>query len=384
MSRLLIYFFPMIMNVILSTLFFVCSIRLAENGASALAVSMVCTLWAITYSLSALLAGRIATVANSTRLLIGSCLAMVALSLLFIIFGGLQTQYVFMIISGMLTAMFFTPFQVFMKAVFGGNSGNLSVSIGLYTISWSVGLACGFFISGLLWELLNSWRICHAVNAIMALCCAGGIYMLRHHARPRIDGVASVVPAAQSYHGQYDFAMIGWICSGISFLIIAMLRAVFPTQATSLQIPKADQGIVFALLYLTQGFVGLGLSLFKFWMYRTLPIIIMTVLGTIGLLCFGLSIHIHTFYLAAVMIGIYGGAAAFYIAFHALVHPEKSTRNVSINEAVVGLTGIIGPLIGGIIGDRISLSAPFIFCAIITIIAIIIQFRTHRRHPLKS
>lgn len=377
MSRFLIYLFPMLIDMVLSTMFFVCSLRMAESGGSAFAVSMVCTAWALTYSVTAFSCSRLVNVRNAPAFAIGSCLALAVISGLFILMPGLGVQYALMVASGVAIAFFFTPFQVFMKTVMAQTSHGLGVSIGLYTAAWSCGMALGPFVSGFLWQSVG-WQYCHLVNALAALVCAVGLSRLKHHAAPLAIVATAPVKKECDYSHRRDFALIGWLCGGICFLVVSLIRGVYPTLATALAISKSDQGMMFAILFLTQGLTGLILCGFPTWMYNRRPIVIMSAIGSAGLILFGLGKGATAFFVAALLLGVYSGMSSCYIVFHALVHPSQSTRNVSINEAVVGIAGISGPMLGGLLADRLGLPIPFFVSALAVIIAIIIQWRAHR------
>ena len=376
MVRFVIYLFPFLMDMSLGTMFFVCSLRMAESGASAFAVSMVCTVWALTYSLSALAAGRLIRPENAAAYVIGSCLAVSALSVMFVVFPVLWMQYVLMIGIGLAVALFFVPFQVFMKAVMGRTSWGLNVSTGLYTAAWSTGMALGPFVSGLLWQHFN-WQICHLVNAVAALVGAIGTFTLRHYARRPVEEDEPV--NAAEYAGYPDLVMVGWVCGAVCFLVVAMTRAVFPSLATALAVTKAHQGMVFAILFGMQGLTGLLLCPFKRWMYRRVPIILVSLSGLAGFVLFTCGHTASMFFLGALLIGIYTGAIGCYFVFHSLVHPSKSSGNVAINEAIVGITGIFGPVFGGIVADRAGLSTPFLIAAVLLGIVVLSYWQMYRR-----
>ena len=112
-------------------------------------------------------------------------------------------------------------------------------------------------------------------------------------------------------------------------------------------------------------------------MYNPLPILLYGFSGIAGLLLFSYGESATTFYIAATFFGIYSGSFFFYFVFHSLVHPEKSSRYVSINETIVGATTIIGTLLAGYLATTISKTSPYTVMAIFVIIVIIIQSSLH-------
>jgi predicted MFS family arabinose efflux permease len=90
------------------------------------------------------------------------------------------------------------------------------------------------------------------------------------------------------------------------------------------------------------------------------------------------------YFAAAACFGVYSGSFFFYFVFHSLVHPEHAGKYISINEAVVGLAGIAGPLIGGLLAANLSLATPFLLSAGMILAAIGIQAAIHARIERES
>jgi predicted MFS family arabinose efflux permease len=80
-----------------------------------------------------------------------------------------------------------------------------------------------------------------------------------------------------------------------------------------------------------------------------------------------------------ILFGVYSGSFFFYLVFHAIAHPVRSARYVAVNESVVGIGGILGPLIGGGLSDRFGFA--FSACACTTVLLAITAFQAviHRR-----
>jgi predicted MFS family arabinose efflux permease len=85
--------------------------------------------------------------------------------------------------------------------------------------------------------------------------------------------------------------------------------------------------------------------------------------------------------LAAVLFGIYAGAFFFYLVFHALTHSVNSARYVATNEFVVGLAGIVGPLLGGLLADRLGFATAALAGAAVLALVTAFQAVVHHRHP---
>ena len=51
------------------------------------------------------------------------------------------------------------------------------------------------------------------------------------------------------------------------------------------------------------------------------------------------------------------------------MHPTRSSRYVAVNESVVGICGIVGPLSSGLIADHLSLNIPYFTAAAMVVLA---------------
>ncbi|MCK5844642.1 MAG: MFS transporter [Victivallales bacterium] len=393
MTRFLIFLFPALADMLLGMAFFVASVRIAESDASAIAVTAVTAVWAVVYMIASQIIGRFASPANCARLIILGCAILAVASFSFVLFPSLNATYPIMILIAVGTALFFTPFQVFMKAVDKGDDGALPRSVGLYTFSWSMGMAAGPFIGAYIWDFF-SWQTCYYTSAVFCAIIAIGVYMLKHHAESDealaadssgdVDVSVTVSEKEIDYSKMPDLAWLGWICSGIGCLTVTLLRSYLPSSATVMDIPRADQGILLGLLSASQAFTGLTLCRSRKWMYKALPTAMFALCGVIALFMFGMTDSFYVLSAAALLYGIYSGSFFFYLVFHAIVHPEHSTKYIGVNESVVGLSAIAGPLLAGVLADHIGIYTPYLISAVIVLLAMLFQFIAYRRIANRS
>ncbi len=377
MIRLLIYVFPAAMDAVLAMVLFVCGVRLARLGIGPLGVSSVITLWAAAYMCTNALLARFVTAGNARTLLIVSSLLNALLAVLFSAAGPPAALYALVAVQGAATAVFFAPFQVFMKG-FDTGEGGINRSVGLYTLSWSAGYAIGPFAAGWLWPVIG-WRGCHLLNALLMAAMAACFALIRPAGRsPGLRGSPEATPTADAYASMPDLAWMAWVFGGIGGMAITLVRGVFPCSGQAAGLSSAAQGMVLFTISTVQALVGLALGRGRWWMYRPLPILGFGILGTAGLLGFAAAGSTAGFCAAAVPIGIWSGSFYFYFVFHALVHARHGPRYVSINEAVVGLTGILGPLAGGWLGGRLSLPAAYAAIAALVGAGVLLQSAIHR------
>lgn len=393
---LIIYLLPAIADMVVAQFIFINAVRLSQQGASATVVANTLTTWSLVYLIACPILGRFVTEANASRLMITAMAGLALISLFFTILTGILWVYILMALAGIAAALFFLPFQVFMKAIDGANNKPLTYSTGLYTFAWSMGFAMGPFVSGLLMELgtatpggTNSgWKYaCYFASSLSALTGIA-LFFLRDLARSRpgqpADTTLATSTPAVDYSQQPDLAWLGWISAGVGVIAITFIRAVFPVRSeVSLHLTQSFQGLLFFLVSAAQGLTGLALCRSRFWMYRPVSIAAYASLGIAGALIFGYGHSPLMLCTGAILFGIYAGSFFFYLVFHALVHPQRSSQYVAINETVVGICSMLGAVLGGFMADRFGFGTLYASGAAIILMALVLQSIIHKRHPLR-
>ncbi len=372
MSALLIYVFPIVMDLVLSAVFFMATVWGAEQGWSASQVANLITIWAIAYMAVSLTSGRLVTPRTSGYWLIGSCLGTAVLAAGFASATSTGMMYVLMALQGVAIAAFFTPFQVFMKAVGEVRQRSLSSSVGLYVFAWSSGFALGPFISSWMW-VAYGWRTCHAINGVVALGVAGLTWAIQHHVRRHPHGEAP--PAAVEIRPDTvdlpNYAWMSWVYGGIGCVAVSMIRGLFPSTGASFGMSRFNQGLVLAALSAMQAIGGLMLCRSRSWMFKPLPIVLSGLFGVGGLLLLAAGRGATAFQLAGAAFGVFTAGMYFYYVYYSLLHPSRSSWYVSVNEAVVGLAAIVGPFAGGLIADRFSLPVAYTAMAAVLLASVL-------------
>ncbi len=402
MTRFLIYLFPAMADVIIAATMFVCSNRLADAGRSRTEVAMVFAAWAAVYIASNQILLRLVTSRNAAAMLIVASLLFTATAGAFVLFEGILAIYTIMAVLAVASALFFLPFQVFMKAVEPDPHQGVVRSVAMYTFSWSLGFASGPFIAGFIYQWLG-WPWCFAFTGLLGLLTAGGIHLLKHHAKYHHSEVAAPSQPAPgqsscnaedvNYHAMGDLAWLGWVVAGVGCLGIYSFLALLPSVGVEFAIPKSRIGSIIALLYVVQALVGLSFLRSRTWMFRPGPVVGFAVFGLVGLAGFGVSllpaingIEVLTVPLRTIVLyasvacyGVFSGSFFFGLVFHSLVHPHRSARYIAVNETVVGLCGVVGPVVAGVLADRFGFAVfPAVLTAMVAGVAML-QFAVLKR-----
>ena len=143
MLKLLLYTFPAIVNYILGGMNFICAYRFSEARTPGWVVGASLSMWAGIYLATSLSLLRFITPRNAGRLISrgGVMLALSALG--FIVFDGLYTQFLWIALTGIGSATYCTPFQVFSRSLGAGSDAGIFAATANYTMSWSLGYAAG-------------------------------------------------------------------------------------------------------------------------------------------------------------------------------------------------------------------------------------------------
>jgi MFS family permease len=389
-TRLLIYVFPALYDMVVAMVIFGCSVRAARLGVRPALVAGTLAAWSLVYAVACPLVGRWIRERNAAGWILGSCAAMVTTCWGLAFVPGIAGIYALSVFGALSSALFFPAFQVFMKAVDRGEGKPVTYSTGLYTFAWSLGFAAGPFAAGFLLELgavgpIPGYVWVYALAGALAITTAVGVRRLRSLAdtpAPAADTPAAAAAAGCDYSRMPNLAWVGWIGAGAGILVLSIIRALFPVRAVSpLGLSDSTLGLLFFVLSLAQALTGLALMRSRLWMYRAKAVAAFGAVGAVGCLGFGIASHTTVLALTAVAFGVYSGAFFFYLVFHALTHPRHSAQYVAVNEAVVGVSGVLGPLAGGFLAEARGSRAPYLAGVAVVLLATAWQAWMHRRHP---
>lgn len=387
--RIFIYLFPALVNYILGGTFFIAAYEFSVAGHGSFVVTCVIAAWALIYSLTSAAMSKITTEKNAARLIVAAGFGISVSSLIFIILPSIGGQFIGIAAIGVTSAVYCAPFQIFMKQLEPDQQSGVVRSTALYTGSWSIGMATGPFIFGLLDR--NTGFI---INVLMGLFMAGSIWWIdiKHRRNSGHKHQASSVPSAKNDDSKYpapvaprvqavnyakmpDYAWVGWLVAGVGTVAVALVRTLVPYRANLLHMSKGDAGIILAVVSYAQATMGFLLIRSRYWMYKPGPPLLIGAAGTLAVLFFAFSNTITPFFIGAVLYGAYSGCIYFYLVFHSLAHPSKSVRYVAINEITVGFASVTGALAGGAVSQVFNASTSFMLCAIAILAVAVFQWR---------
>lgn len=381
--RFLFYLMPGLVDMIIGVFFFVSAKRMANSGANSYMIALTMTIWAVFYAVTSYLMGYIQNRRNAVKLLYGS-LAVLYVSLLgLMLFSNLHLQYLFLVGTGIGCAMFFCPFQVvsglFGKTVYDLKS--IARNTGIYTFSWSLGMAMGPFASGFVWGLFNEangWRYCYGITILLLTIVLACNAVLARFVKRRLVEVGEDKETSIDFEKEIpeeqrklpDLMVTAWIFQGIGYIVIAMMRTYLPDYCTKeLQMSTVHQGIVIAIISFAQAGTGFVCQWARRWPYRPWIPGGVALLACLAFVVFAFTGDWRCYALGALCLGIFSGVFCFLATFHGLMNPTKSARYIAVNETIVGLGSMFAPLLGGLLASTGNPVIPFYFCIIALLVA---------------
>ena len=347
-NRYWVYIFPFLMDFSVGAVLFLMVLKAIWMGTSAFKIGILGSLWGLTYFVSCLCLSFFAAEHNSRKYMLGSTFSFIFLAIFIVFSKSLILLFISSILCGLITSFFFIGFQLFMRKITGFPTDKAT---GIYTFSWSFGLATGILIQGFIASLSPIVSVLPII--IGCICIIAGLYISEKTLK-RTDEVKNTDNPVISNKNQtpaenfiHIYIFIGWINIFMAALLSGGFRFIIPKLVINhFNFSSAESGAIIFLFLGIQGLTGFYLiKLSKIW-YKIsydLSVKFIFIFSSILMIFFPYVIILLIFTLIA---GIYSGYSFYSSAFYSLNH-KKSGRNISINESLVGMASMLGPIIYG-------------------------------------
>lgn len=397
--RFFLYLIPLLMDTVTGIFYYIGPVRATLLGYDVLVAGSMVTVRAACVFAGSLLFAPILKPTNAVRFMFGSNILMLLTCLLGLRADNLAMLYATSALSGFFMVMFFTAFQVFMKMVDSEDAESLARVVGSYTMAWCLGTSFGPFVTGFLMKMGNpkdgvglsvGWIYTYLAAALLIAVTFGVLLWIWRKARAVLAGhyelAASGAVGGAERDGP-DLAWLGWLMSFVAYSALGVLWGVFPAGITEAGISEMASGVLVMLIAMSMGLFAFWLSRRGGrWMFSGRAVLRLGLMGAIGvglytlpeLMGWQLLDHLWPFALAALLAGSYVGAACLYGGYHALSHPEKAGRNISLNESAMAAGTILGSLGGGWLAKHYGFHLPFAIATAAVLVLALFQWRAHR------
>ncbi len=272
---------------------------------------------------------------------------------------GLWVFYAAMGVLGLGSALFW-PAQ---QARIGDRSTpeQLPGALFRFNVGWTAGKALGLGVAGALYRSADgpahpSYALVAAIAA--ALIALGLTALDRAPEVPR-----GAAPSVSQQRRKRDFLVaalaVNFALWGLGTTVIALI----PKLGAELGLAERAQGFLLAGLVFAQSLVFIVLGDRKGWTYQALLVVLVPLLGVAAGVALAVAGSPLWAVPAALATGALGGAAYAFSIFYSLDYDERRGLRMSINEAVLGLGGVL-PVAGGAIASASGWArAPYAFAA---------------------
>jgi len=275
--------------------------------------------------------------------------------------------------SGVVGALFWPSLMVWLANLSSEQAQGLGRALGVFNISWSVGLLGGFVVAGALWDWVGRGSFYFSVAAGVVILVLLQLTPGRA-TRPANPTVEEPVTLPRPALGR-RLRIAGRVGVFASFFSTTIVRALFPKVGETLGYSSALVGWAAGMPYLSAIAMFAIARLTSRWQYHPWKLWIAMPLGAVGMV---LATYAHTpwqFLLGFCLIGVCAGISYLASQFYGL-HQSENRRGASMrhHEAVVGAGAVAGPLLGGMVADYTGqLSAAFALGASVMVIAGLVQ-----------
>lgn len=277
--------------------------------------------------------------------------------------------------SGFGLSLLWPPMQAWLSEFSAGSRVRLNRIMAIFNVSWSSGIMLGPLLAGFLWDW--HWQSAFVIPAVLTYLSIVALV-----ATPTHDRAALPPPEASAIAPRTAqmFLYLAWIGNFASWFARGSVNAMFPKLADTLLFSHTLVGTLVFLLSLAQLVTFIAARTSHSWQYRLPGLIVADVLGLAGMALAALTNRAELFALGFILCGLCSGITYVSSLIYALdgVRSDLGRRS-ALHEAVLGLGIVVGPLVGGALGQTVSLHAPFSASAVVFGLAIVAQLLMYRR-----
>lgn len=282
-------------------------------------------------------------------------------------------------LSGTSLAFFWPAVQAWIADLSGSDRRRLARRLGVFNVSWAAGLAVGPTYTGYLWafgadEGISQSLVFRSIAGAMGLLAA---IVAVARVRP-LDYGTDMTP---EYHdapiSTHSESLLFGARAGTfaSWFAVGVIGSLFPKLADELGFDARLRGMLASCYHTGQ----LGLFIFAMtggeWRFRRWPLMLAEGLALFGMLGVIWARLPFQFGAAFLMAGVCSGVAYTASLFYSL-HGRVGDRGklAGIHESVLASGIFLGPLLGGVLAQYVSLRAPFAMVAVVLAAAMVAQF----------
>ena len=340
-----IYLFPFLIDLVM----FLVMLRLADAAGREMRLSNEQTAWLMAsfsaiYLISCLVIGTRLHRGNARRIFVASICLMMALAVPLFFARTFWLAWALFSSLGIALALAFNSLQTFIRGE--APAGSLALVIARYTISWSLGVSCGFLFGGVLKDFGGPVAL---AGFTVGACLLILLLVFTHTPRNAEDESSDAIveeTAPDSRAGAVDarYVVVGWLLCLMANFSQRPLTTFIPKFHAENNSPAWLAGCLLFTLYFAQAISAYLCPRLRHWLYRSRPLLLLQLLIVFALALLWQAPSVLISFAVLLLLGLLFGFLYFSCVYY-VSNDARSSRNVGINEAMVGAGNILGMLI---------------------------------------
>jgi len=335
---------PLLMDFTIALVALYVNLRTVDLGVPPRFQCLLAVAWSLGYVIGAHCTGRWCTARRAVPMMVSSLLGSAVVGC--VLFLAEPSFAFFLSVNGVFGALagfYFGPFQVKMGHIHPFHS--MATAVAVYNMSWGAGLALGGAGCGWIMEQPGAkWIACGTVVAI----AAAQLLSLFTSRTGREGKERTSEEMTSTFSSTLLQRRCGWIAGFVAFLMSMGLNAtLWPNLGRETGRSSFQIGLGLFLMMAQLPLLSLAWARVRERLRK--PVILVCLLLLLGLafLVLPLVHHWAWQYVTLVVIGIAFTGITFHAVYYSNADPTSRARSVGINETVVGIAALLGPLTMG-------------------------------------
>ena len=376
-----LYLAAFLMEIAYGLFLLIASLMAVKVIGSPFILGLTGTLHVVTRVLGNVVFGRLSDRIGRRILLLFACfLSLVS----FVLLGFQSVLFIWLayFISGVGNSIFWPLIESWIGH--GADNKNLLRSLGLFGLAFTGGVTIGNLAGGFFMKIAPLVSI--IFGCILLIAVSFLLFRTQDHpssdaavGSPKVESTLNSENNKLSRDVKDQFLWIGWIANFATWTTIGIIRFLFTKLCVNLDIPKEIIGSINAVLYSCWFVMFIAMMHFRGWIYKLRPLIMFQWIGIGALLMMWLWASKMTFFIAFGLFGVSAGMTYLSSMFYGQDGAHDKGNKSGLHEMVLGIGMIVGPFFGGVVAQLFSLQTPFLFCAIVVMMAMITEVVLYKR-----
>lgn len=337
-------------------------------GASPLILGLVGAMTGLTYTIAAMIVGRVSRKIGRRILLLISILLQSCTSFTY----SLSSNYLFIIILSGLQGISFGAYWPNVESLLADKIQpiHLDKAITGFNTSWSIGTIVGPFLGGALIEYFSTKTAFYATTVLPLLTCPLIAFSdIRKIQEKKKEETHKATMNERNILKRLAITYISVFLFAFSSRTIISL---FPAFASSLKISALETGSIILFLGLARTILFIQNPILSRHLERRMIMILGSGMIALSSIIIATGSTVWYFVFGMIFLGL--GYGMNYFSALSTILGDESNREVraGLFEGIIGFGSVVGPMLGGVLSE-IDMRLPYTFLALVTFLFVIYQ-----------